>query len=164
MKEADKEILEIVRLRCMQEELNNDVQYSIQDLELLIERHTQNRYHEVDYKILFNTKALFNIVLEKEDADNIVYFLFYLLFNYPDRAAHTAYAIKKCYNYNILEGCYRGIKIYMQSDDFATINLMEGIINNYATEELPQHVLILFESVKLNGLPYSRDYVNKINW
>lgn len=164
MNDFDKQILEEVRQKAMQKELNDNVIYGIQDLELLIERHTQGRYHEVDYKIGFKAKPLYDLVLDKENADNIVYFLFYLLFNFADRAGYTSHAIKKCYGYNILEGCCCGIKIYMNIDDFATINLIEGIVNHNLREEVSQDVLSLIESVRNNGLPYSKDYVEKNIW
>jgi hypothetical protein len=162
MNDFDKSLLKKVQEKCQLPSVNDEVIYSIQDLELLIERHTQSRYGEKDYKIGFYSKGLFSMVLNNEDADIIVYFLFYLLFNFPDRAGYTAHAIKKCYGYNIIEACTCGIKIYMNKDDFATINLIEALVNNYTLSELPKSVWDIFNSVKNDGLPHSREHLEKM--
>lgn len=159
----NKSLLLKVKEKCVMPVLNDEIIYSIQDLELLIERHTQDRYGEEDYKIGFFSKSLFSLELTKEEGDDIVYFLIYLLFNFPDRAGYTAHAIKKCYGYFILEACICGIQIYKDKDDFATINLIEAIVNNWELDKIPEKVWDLFNSVSQNGLPRSVEYLNKRN-
>lgn len=145
--------------KCMIRDLSEDVVHCIQDLELLIERHIQQRYEDEDYKTGFHTKSLYYYRVSEEEADRIVHFLVYLLFNFPDRAGYTAHAIKKCYGYDLLEVCCCGIRIYMNQDDFATINLMEFLFNNINREEIFQKVWDIFNEVLQNGLPYSVQYL-----
>lgn len=161
MNDQDEAILLDSFKKCMLKEFNEDVIYYIQDLELLIERHTQQRYGEEDYKIGFYSKKLYYYTLRQEEADSIVFFLCFLLFNFPDRAGYTAHAIKKCYGYEILDVCCNGIRIYMNKDDFATINLIEFILNSMQKEEIPEIVWEVFNSVIKNGLPYSIEYLKE---
>jgi hypothetical protein len=161
MKEHNENVLPECFNKCMTAEFSEEVRNHIQDLELLIERHTQQRYGEEDYLIGFYKKDLFTYHLTSEEADSIVYFLTFLLFNFPERAGFTAHAIKKCYGYDLFEACYNGINLYMQKDDFATINLMEFILNNMTRDQIPPKVWDLFNVVLQNGLPYSIKYLNK---
>jgi hypothetical protein len=145
----------------MIKDFSEEVMYYIKDLELLIERHTQQRYGEEDYLIGFYKKDLFYYTLNKEEADTIVYFLIFLLFNFPDRAGFTAHAIKKCYGYDLLEACCTGINFYMQKDDFATINLIDFILNTIKRDQIPPKVWDIFDTVLHNGLPHTIKFLNK---
>ena len=64
---------------CTLPNYDDSILDNILDLELLIERHTQNRYHEKDYRLLFSNKKLFYIQLTDQEADQIVISLTYII-------------------------------------------------------------------------------------
>ena len=161
MAENSKQILQAIILASANIQMSELVAYNIQDLEFLIERHTQNRYNEKNYDLIFNSKELSNLVLDSNDADLIVYFLFFLLFNFPDRAGHTSLAIKKCYGYDITTGCCNGIKIYVERDDFTTINLLDAILNQTDTGQIPPSASEYFTLAREKGLPFTKQFLEK---
>lgn len=144
---------------CMVLPFSQIVCDSIKDLELLIERHTQDRYFEIEYLSLFTNKKFYDVVLEADEANHIVYFLFFLLLNFPDRSPLTAHAVTKCYNFHILVAVSQGIELYMNKNDITTINLIKHITNSYYLNLLDKNIINIFNNVIKNGMPESKAFL-----
>jgi len=133
------------------------------DLRLIIERHTQNRYSDKEknnYLLLFYDKNLINYRLHAEDLDEIKYFLFFVLFNFPDRAVLVAKCIKVLFDKNIREAICAAIEIYLKKgDDDTTCELIFAITNvgdekNYLSNK---RIIDLFILVSKFGGEYSKE-------
>lgn len=160
MPRADSKILELFK-RSTAQISDETVRLSIQDLELLIERHTKGAYDKNEYSMLFEKEYLNELRLSDEDASQIVYFLFYLLFNFPDeRVAFSAKAISKCYNHNIEDGIINALLIFKDKNDFATVNLLKALLNTRRLNEVKKETQELLKEISKTGLEHSVDYLN----
>ena len=102
------------------------------DLKFIIERYTMNRYGDSevkDYLKLFYDKSLVYYKLKKEELTSIKYFLFFILFNFPDRAVLTAKCIKVLFDESVREAICTGIEIYMEREDDVACELIFAITN-----------------------------------
>ena len=135
------------------------------DLRLLIERYTQNRYGEDEIKnyiLLFTDRSLINYRLNNEELIQIKYLLFFLLFNFPDRAVLVAKCIKVLFDINVREAICAGIELYMKKDDHATCELIFAI-TNVGDEEIyfsNKRIIDLFIEVSKFGGEYSKEAAN----
>ena len=152
-------ILENIFLECQSNcATEEEIREAIQDLGLLMERHTQKRYGESNYEILFKNN-LYEVRLTQQQADYIFFFLFYLLLNFPDRSAYVALALTKCYCYDMTEAACQGIELYMKKDDFTCVNLIKAIRNS---RDLDKRTIDLFNIVRSEGLYHSKEYLNDL--
>ena len=139
-------------------------EHALIDLRFIIERCTMNRYGEEevsDYFKLFYDKKLTDYRLKNEDLIFIKYFLFFILFNFPDRAVLIAKCIKLLFDKSIREAICSAIEIYMKIDDHATCELIFAITNvgdiqNYFANKRIRH---LFIKISKFGGKYSREAV-----
>lgn len=139
----------------------NAFERALADLRLIIERFTQNRYDDKEipnYLILFNDKTLIEYRLQDKNLKIIKYFLFFILFNFPDRATLTAKCIKVLFDTSIREGVCRAIEIYMEEDDHTTCELIFAITDVGDIQEYfsNQRILRLFKKIAVIGGKNSR--------
>lgn len=135
------------------------------DLRLIIERFTQNRYEDEEtsnYLLLLNDKSLIDYPLSKEELEIIKYFLFFILFNFPDRAVLIAKCIKVLFDKSIREAVCFALEVYMEKDDHATCELMFAITN---VGDLPDYflnkrILDLFQKIAVIGGVNSKEVAN----
>lgn len=105
---------------------------ALDDLRLVIERNTMNRYGDADkdeYLKLFHNKHLIHHEISENDLVVIKYFLFFLLFNFPDRAVLAAKCIKVLFDESVRSAICAGIETYLKRDDNATCELIFAITN-----------------------------------
>jgi hypothetical protein len=104
---------------------------SLMDLRFTIERYTEGKYGEnytAAYLGYFRDKSLIEHRFTDENLLLVKHFLFYGLFNYPDRAVLFAKCIKVLYDKSAREAICAGIERYIADDD-ATCELIFGITN-----------------------------------
>ena len=121
----DAILANILQTACS--DLPNFYEKALVDLRFLIERHTQDRYDGEqinNYLLLFYDRSLISYRLQQDDLIYVKYFLFYMLFNAPDRAVLTAKCIKVLFDRSSLEAIYAGIRYYMRKDDPTTCVLI----------------------------------------
>lgn len=137
---------------------------SLSDLRFVIERFTMERYNmneENDYLKLFYVKSLINYRLDLEKLILVKHFLFYLLLNFPDRAALTGKCIKVLFDRSIYEAIYTAIEVYMEKDDLATCELIYAITNSVDTQAYlkNERIFELFQRILKFGGKYSQNLV-----
>ena len=160
-----KKILDDIFEMSLSEE-QNEFESALSDLRYIIERHTMNRYSESerkDYITLFSNKNLIDYKLKSSDINLVKYFLFYILFNFSDRAIFAARGIKVLFDKSIWEAICNAINIYLEIDDHTTCELVFGIINlgdsDYFSNE---KVINTFKKVIAFGGPFSREAVLQV--
>lgn len=131
------------------------------DMMLLLERHTQHRYAEEDFPVIRVERGT-QLIIEEDDVWELIYFLFYVLLNHPDRAWAAAWALGKCYGHDIREGLCQGIESYMRKDDTTTFYLIKAISDSHPMNELDERTRSLFEKVSQDGMPQSREFVARL--
>ena len=136
------------------------------DLRLIIERFTQNRYSEKgvkDYLLLFSNKEFINYRLNSEQLKLVKHFLFFALFNFPDRTVLVAKCIKVLFDTSVREAICVAIKHYMKIDDDATCELIFAItdIGDFENYLSNQKIHDLFTEVSKFGGQYSKEAVTK---
>ena len=130
---------------------------AINDLSAIIERHTLKKYGDAEYDArLAHRPELQQLHLEDSDLTAVKHFLFYLLLNYPDRAATAARGLVKCYDPAITEGICQAIELYWQKDDEATSCLTDAITYARSYEQFGDRVMTLFKKLHQEGLPATR--------
>jgi hypothetical protein len=131
------------------------------DLGLLIEKHTLIRESIDTYKILLNDESLLYITLDLNDIELITYFLFYMLFNYPDRSWRVAWCLSKCYSKKNIIGLGSGIEFYMNKDDNTTCYLIRAITDINSLSELDESIIHILNNVRKNGLSESKKEISR---
>lgn len=130
---------------------------AINDLAAVTERHTLNKYGDAAYDTrLAHQPELQQLRLENSDLMAVKHFFFYLLLNYPDRAAAAARGLVKCYDPSITEGVCQAIELYWQKDDEATSCLTDAITHAQSYEQFGDRVMTLFKKLHQEGLPVTR--------
>lgn len=108
-------------IKLFENAISNDISKvgnALNDLGLLVERHTQNRYQEKDYLLLFgNNEELFNLYLEDIEVKLITNFFFFHIINYELGQITTAWCLGKCYNQNIYKGMLSLLKVFKYNDE-----------------------------------------------
>ena len=135
------------------------------DLRLIIERFTQNRYSEKgvkDYLLLFSNKEFINYRLNSEQLKLVKHFLFFALFNFPDRTVLVAKCIKVLFDTSVREAICVAIKHYMKIDDDATCELIFAItdIGDFENYRSNQKIRTLFKDVSKFGGKNSKEAVS----
>jgi len=132
------------------------------DLRLTIERYTQNRYSEEDnrnYLRLLSDKKLIDIKLTEKEIISFKYFLFYALFNFPDRSVLVAKCIKVLFDVDAREAICVGIDYYMNKDDYTTHELLLAITDVGDEDSYMQNSRIrnMFIKVASQGMAHSKE-------
>lgn len=143
-----------------QSEVYNIHEHALSDLRYVIERFTMDRYCEKersDYFDTFYNKELIDYRLDSEKLDLIKHFLFFLLFNFPDRAESVAKCVKVLFDPSIYEAICGAIEFYMEKNDLATYELIFGITNttNNAEYFKNKRVVELFQRIRKSGGKFS---------
>lgn len=141
---------------------------SLDDLGYLIERFTLIRSEEdsnkiiEEYKALFYRKELIAIELSKDNYDYILYYLFYLLMNFPDRSSRTAWCLGKCYDKSIQKGVRLAAETFMiLGNDDTVVYLLKAITDINEFQDLEEETLKLLYKIKESELPYSSAFARK---
>ncbi|WP_303318944.1 hypothetical protein Q4Q34_05700 [Flavivirga abyssicola] len=134
---------------------------ALTNLGLLIERHTQDRYADDSYHILFGNDDLFNLKLTNEDTNSIVHFLFYHIINIKIHPITVAWCLGKCYNYDIYDGIKRLLKLYSYDDDICE-QLLFSLNALYDPRETFEDIAkILEEPIKSIPLPKTNEVLRE---
>lgn len=140
-----------------------DYETSLLDLRLLIERRTMDRYSNKelsDYLLLFHNADLISYRLNEKELVIIKYFLFYSLFNFPDRAVLIAKCIKVLFDQSLIEAICAAIKLYMVSDDDTTCELIFAITDSGDLTYMSNgQITDLFSEIIKIGGPHSQQAV-----
>lgn len=142
---------------------------SIQDLRLLIERYTMNRYSKDDeheYMILFSDQSLLHVRLTQEDINAIKIEIFYMILRYSEYSVLFAKCIKVFFDSELWGAIRKCIYAYINEDD-TICELIFAITDTKARweqDEANRKVLIY---VSKNGGEQSRrislDYLSYIS-
>jgi hypothetical protein len=142
-----------------QSEMSNEFESALFDLRLIIERHNQDRFDEkqtANYLTWLRNKKLIDYRFDQRYLTPIKHFLFFILFNFPDRSVLVAKCIKVLFDKSAWTAICAGIKIYMKDDDtcceliFAITDLDD---NDWYDR---QEIVGLFEEIRRSGGEYSR--------
>jgi len=155
----DTTILELLN-NCRSSNLDSGLK-ALDDLGYLIEKNTIVNADD-NYNLIFYRKELTNHLLDEETKRCIEYFLFFMLLNYPDRASRTAWCLIKCCNKEFQEALCQAIELYFDKDDITVCYLVRAITNISEFEELTQRTLLLFQKIKINGLPHSSNEISNL--
>ncbi|OJW36688.1 MAG: hypothetical protein BGO54_12750 [Sphingobacteriales bacterium 46-32] len=141
--------------------------HALSDLRFLIERFTMNRYSErerEDYLDFFYNKNLIDYRLDSEKLDLIKHFLFFLLFNFPDRAESVAKCVKVLFDPSIYEAICSAIEFYMEKNDLATYELIFGITDTTNSAEYfkNKRVVELFQRIRKSGGKFSAALIEDV--
>lgn len=127
------------------------------DLAALLERHALNKYEDpAGAEKLVHRPDLAALRLETADMTALKHFLFFMLMNYPDRAAAAARCLKKCYDPALTTGLCQAIALYWQQDDAATLQLTDAITQSQGFDQFSDTVLSWFKKLEVEGLPETR--------
>ncbi|QJB33025.1 hypothetical protein HF324_17190 [Chitinophaga oryzae] len=127
------------------------------DLAALLERHALNRYEDpAGAEQLVHRPDLAALRLEPAEMTALKHFLFFMLMNYPDRAAAVAHCLKKCYDPALATGLCQAIAVYWQQDDDATVALTDAITYSQGYDQFSDTVLSWFKKLATEGLPETR--------
>lgn len=130
---------------------------AINDLALLLERHALNKYDDETFQqALSHRPDLAALHLNGSDVTSLKHFLFFLLMNYPDRAALSARCLVKCYDASLTPGICQAIAAYWQQDDAATCRLTDAITYAQGYDQFSETVLTWFKKLHTEGLPETR--------
>jgi len=137
---------------------------SLQDLRLIIERYTQNRYSEdgiSNYLLLFCDKSLISYRLKTEDVNYLKHYLFFMILNFPDRAVLIAKCIKVLFDTTIREAICGAIELYMEKDDDTTCELIFAITDFGDIQNIfsNKRIFNLFIEISKSGGENSREAV-----
>ncbi|MBC9932104.1 hypothetical protein [Chitinophaga qingshengii] len=151
-------------MQTLQEQLMTDCQASteqaiaaLNDLAALLERHVLNKYEDpASRQQLVHRPDLADLRLETRDVTAFKHLLFFLLMNYPDRAAAVASCLKKCYDPALTTGLCQAIAVYWQQDDAATVQLTDAITHSQGYDQFSDTVLEWFKKLAAEGLPETR--------
>lgn len=135
----------------------------LQDLRLLIERFTMNRYdqeYQGEYADLFNDKNLLDKKLSQSDLTDLKRFIFYILINHPHLSTLAAKCLKVLFDKSIRLGISNLIELYCEKDDHTTCELIFAITNygdfDYFKNE---EILSAFRKVVHKGGSYSKEVI-----
>lgn len=130
---------------------------ALTDLAALLERHALNKYEDpAGAEKLAHRPDLAALRLDAEEVTSLQHFLFFMLMNYPDRAASTARCLKKCYDASLTTGLCQAIALYWQQDDAATVQLTNAITQSQGFDQFSETVLTWFKKLAAEGLPETR--------
>ncbi|NLR66453.1 hypothetical protein HGH92_19245 [Chitinophaga varians] len=130
---------------------------ALTDLAALLERHALNKYEDpAGSAKLAHRPDLSALRLTAADVTSLKHFLFFMLMNYPDRAAATARCLKKCYDPALTTGLCQAIALYWQQDDAATTQLTDAISQSQGFGQFSETVLTWFKKLAMEGLPETR--------
>jgi hypothetical protein len=130
---------------------------ALADLAALLERHALNKYEDPAVsEQLAHRPDVATLRLTAAAVTSIKHFLFFMLMNYPDRAAATARCLKKCYDPALTTGLCQAIALYWQQDDAATVQLTEAITQSQGFDQFSETVLNWFKKLAVEGLPETR--------
>lgn len=130
---------------------------ALNDLAALLERHTLNKYEDpASREKLAHRPDLADLRLGTGDVTAFKHLLFFLLMNYPDRAAAAARCLKKCYDPALTTGLCQAIALYWQQDDAATVQLTDAITYSQEYDQFSDTVLEWFKKLAAAGLPETR--------
>jgi hypothetical protein len=134
----------------------DDAMHSLTDLGLLIERHTQNRYADKDYLLLFGSnEELYHLVLKNDEVEYIVQFLFYHIMNIQIHPVTVAWCLGKCYGFDIYDGIINLFKIFKGEDDICQ-QLIFSMTSLFEREDMYYEIYCILEKpVKEGDLPLS---------
>jgi len=150
-----------------QSEVYNIHEHALSDLRYVIERFTMDRYSEKernDYFETFYNKELIDYRLDSEKLDLIKHFLFFLLFNFPDRAESVAKCVKVLFDPSIYEAICSAIEFYMEKNDLATYELIFGITDTTNSAEYfkNKRVVELFQRIRKSGGKFSAALIEDV--
>src|ERR1700752_1699011 len=109
-----KVILDLIGLTQAKDK--NVFEKALSDLRYVIDRFTMDRYsvdEEADYSSIFYNKNLVECRLKSEELNYITHYLFFALFNFPDRAVLIAKCIKSLFDISVREAICTAIECYM---------------------------------------------------
>ncbi|NML42074.1 hypothetical protein HHL17_33115 [Chitinophaga sp. G-6-1-13] len=130
---------------------------ALTDLAALLERHALNKYEDpTGSEKLAHRPDLAALRLTTAEMTSLKHLLFFLLMNYPDRAAATARCLKKCYDPALTTGLCQAIALYWQQDDAATLQLTDAITQSQGFDQFSEMVLSWFKKLSVEGLPETR--------
>lgn len=132
--------------KCLSNNLE-DSNESIKLLGLLLEKHFQKR-DRLEYAVFFEKNSnLLKEKITKDDIDYIVYFLFYLLFNYKTKALSASWSLGKCYGLNsIQQGLINAFSIYSKVNDDISLQIAMSVNQLYELEGLKKLQMLLVEN------------------
>ncbi|MBC9911849.1 hypothetical protein [Chitinophaga varians] len=130
---------------------------ALSDLAALLERHALNKYEDpAGGEKLAHRPDLAALRLEAGEVTSLKHWLFFMLMNYPDRAAPVARCLKKCYDAALTTGLCQAIARYWQQDDAATVQLTDAITQSQGFDQFSETVLSWFKKLAAEGLPETR--------
>ena len=143
---------------------SEDSYFQLKVIGLLLERETYKRYDDTLYFDLFNrNKEVYNLKLDESSKNYLIYFLFYILYNKPEKALFSAWSLGKCYNCDIKEGMLNGLKLYKNNDQIS-LQLARSLYQLYDFVVIEDIKTIVFsESLKDNNLSNTKDYLEELS-
>lgn len=130
---------------------------ALSDMAALPERHVLNKYDDpAGADKLVHRPGLAALRPTPAEVAALKHFLFFMLMNYPDRAAAVARCLKKCYDPALTTGLCQAIAAYWQDDDAATVQLTEAITSSQGYGQFSEMVLRWFKKLAAEGLPDTR--------
>jgi|GEM_PF-5299566 len=137
---------------------------AITSLGLLVERHIQDRYSDVDYLHLFhNDIQIYNLKLSDNEVNLILEnVLFELFHNVNKNAVSLAWCLGKFHDKYILSDFLKLFKIYKNDDD-VFLQLLFSLISIYDLREIVNTLNFEFEKIDFSKLMKSQEYLMELS-
>jgi hypothetical protein len=151
--------LQNVFILCKSDDIGQALD-ALNDLGFCIERHKKNKYDDIEYMKYFIDKSYFNLRLSDEDIDLCIYYLFYLLMNYFDRASRVAWCLDKCYDESIIYGLVHAIELYSNyNDDDTVFGLLMAITSVHELKTVDPKIIEILKWVQTKGMKDTNEFL-----
>lgn len=133
---------------------------ALSDMAAFLERHALNKYDGPGgADQLVHRPGLAALRPTPAEVAALKHFLFFMLMNYPDRAAAVARCLKKCYDPALTTGLCQAIAVYWQDNDAVTVQLTDAITYSQEYDQFSETVLRWFKKLAAEGLPDTRNSI-----
>ncbi|RXR21475.1 hypothetical protein [Flavobacterium stagni] len=133
-------------------------------LGLLVERHIQDRYCDIDYLHLFhNDIQIYNLKLSENDVNSILETVLFELFLYVNKnPVSLAWCLGKFHDKDILSDFLKLFEIYKNDDD-VFLQLLFSLNSIYDLREIMNTLNLELKKIDLSKLEKSKEYLIELS-